>query len=324
MSRLPTSALASLRRHRPAAARDLLLRQALAHVGRHRDVHHLRIGQVQVVHQCDVFVDRLHLQARIVALLLADRADRVAFVVVRREHHRFVGQAQQAVEDRLVLRARIAVLEIGAAGAADQQRVAGEHPVRHDEAVGIVGMAGRIGDIEADALDAEPVAVGDAHRHHVDAGLLAHHGDAARPVAQRAEAGDVIGVQMRIDRLHQLQVELADELQVAIDLLQHRIDDQRLAAAAGRKQVGVGAGRRVEQLAEDHDHLLRAQQGGEFSRQQLPDAMLITPAHAPGRWPRAWGVASPLRRRTAVNVPSIPIPSSNNEPGSGTAVVVIE
>ena len=125
-------------------------------------------------------------------------------------------------------------------------------------------MARRIGDVEADALDAEPVAVGDAHRHDVDAGLLAHHGDAARAVAQRAETGDVVGMQVGVDRLHQLQIELADELKVAVDLLQHRIDDQRLAAAAGGEQVGIGAGRRIEELTEDHEHLLVGGKGGEF------------------------------------------------------------
>ena len=56
----------------------------------------------------------------------------------------------------------------------------------------------------------KPVAVGDAHRHDVDAGLFAHDGDAARAVAQRAEAGDMVGVQVGVDRLHQLQVQFAD------------------------------------------------------------------------------------------------------------------
>ena len=71
-------------------------------------------------------------------------------------------------------------------------------------------------------------------------------------VAQRAEPGDVIGVQVRVDRLDQLEVELAHELQVAVDLLQHGIDDQRLAAAPAGEEIAVGAGGRVEQLAENH------------------------------------------------------------------------
>src|SRR5213078_3513664 len=63
---------------------------------------------------------------------------------------------------------------------------------------------------------------------------------------------DVIGVKVRVDGLDQLYVELADELEITVDLLQHRIDDQRLAAAPAGKQVGVGTGYAVEQLAEDH------------------------------------------------------------------------
>ena len=83
-------------------------------------------------------------------------------------------------------------------------------------------------------------------------GLLAHHRDAMGAVAQRAEPGDMVGVQMRIHGLDQLEVELAHELKIAVDPLQHRIDDQRLAAVAAGEQIGVGAGRGVEQLAKDH------------------------------------------------------------------------
>jgi hypothetical protein len=53
--------------------------------------------------------------------------------------------------------------------------------------------------------------------------------------------GHVIGVQMRVDGLDQLQVELAHQLQIALDALQDRIDDQRLATMAAGEQVGVGA-----------------------------------------------------------------------------------
>ncbi len=148
----PTSAIACAAVERPAAARDFLLRQPDLHVGRHGDVHHLRVRQFQVGHQRDIVVDRLDLQARIVALLLADGGHGVAFVVVRREHQGLVGQPQQLAEQRFILRARVAVLEIGAAGAADQQRVAGEHAVAHQEAVGIVGVAGRVEHVHARGL----------------------------------------------------------------------------------------------------------------------------------------------------------------------------
>ena len=98
-------------------------------------------------------------------------------------------------------------------------------------------MAGRVKHVERHALDGELLAFGKPHRDDVGLGLLAHHGDAMRAVAQRAEAGDVVGMQMRVDRLDQLEVELAHELEIAVDLLQHRIDDQRLAAAPAGEQV---------------------------------------------------------------------------------------
>ena len=48
-------------RNCPAALSDRLLMEALAHIRGHRDIHHLRIAELEVVHQLGVFVDRLHL-----------------------------------------------------------------------------------------------------------------------------------------------------------------------------------------------------------------------------------------------------------------------
>ncbi len=81
--------------------------------------------------------------------------------------------------------------------------------------------------------------------------------DAVGLVAQSAKACDVIGVEMRVDRLDQLQVELMDELEVAVDPFQHRIDDQRLAALPACQQIRISTRYRIEQLPEDHPHLLR-------------------------------------------------------------------
>jgi len=165
---------------------------------------------------------------------------------------RFFRKLQQPPENRLVLGARIAVLEVGAPGAADEQRIAGEDPVIHAEAVGVVGVARRVEHLELEAFDGETVAIRDAHRDHVDPAALAHHGDAMGTVAQRAETGDVIGMQVSVDRLDELQIELAQQLQVPLHPLDHRVDEQRLPAAPAGEQVGVGARGRIEQLPEDH------------------------------------------------------------------------
>ena len=250
-SGLSDEALRLVRRKGPAPPRHLLLVQALAHVRRHGDVHHLRIGQVEARHQRGIFRGVSHLKARVVTLLLADGADRVALVVVAGKDQRFLGQAQEALQ-ALVLGARVAILEVGAAGAADEQRVAGEDPVAEGEAIGIVGVAGRVERLEAQTLDRQPIALADPHRHDVDLALLAHDGHAAGAVAQGAEACDVVGMQMRVDRLDQPEVEFLHQLEIAVDLVEHRIDDQRLASVSARQDVTVGARNGFEQLPEDH------------------------------------------------------------------------
>ena len=113
-------------------------------------------------------------------------------------------------------------------------------------------MAGRVHDVEAQPLDHYLVAVGNPHRHHVGLALLAHDGDALGAVAQFAEARDVVGVQMGVDRLHQPQIQFAQQLAVAVGLFQHGVEDQRLAAGAARQQVAVGARNAVEELTKNH------------------------------------------------------------------------
>jgi hypothetical protein len=68
------------------------------------ETNHLGIRQIEILHQLDIFVDRLDLQARIEGLLLADGADRLALIVVSRINEGRIGQLQQPVEDRFILR----------------------------------------------------------------------------------------------------------------------------------------------------------------------------------------------------------------------------
>jgi hypothetical protein len=63
----------------------------------------------------------------------------------------------------------------------------------------------------------------------------------------------MVGMDMRVDGLDQTQVQLTKKLEIAVDLLEHRIDDQGLATAAAGKDVTVGAGCLIEQLPENHE-----------------------------------------------------------------------
>ena len=91
------------------------------------------LGRFRLFINADIFVSRSHLKPRIVAFLLADRTDRVAFVVVRRKDQRLIRQFEHSIEQAVILRASVAVLEVGSAGTADQKRVAGENAIRHTE-----------------------------------------------------------------------------------------------------------------------------------------------------------------------------------------------
>ena len=71
-------------------------------------------------------------------------------------------------------------------------------------------------------------------------------------VGQMVAPGQVIGMQMRVHGLDQFEVELLDELDITVDLLEHRIDDERFAAAPAGDDIGVSTGHAVEELAEDH------------------------------------------------------------------------
>src|SRR5690242_16317307 len=56
---------------------------------------------------------------------------------------------------------------------------------------------------------------------------------------------------MRLERIEQLEIKLADQRGVARSLLEDGIDDHRLACFPVGEQVSVGRGLRVEELTED-------------------------------------------------------------------------
>ncbi len=62
----------------------------------------------------------------------------------------------------------------------------------------------------------------------------------------------MIGVDVGVERVHELQVELADQGDVALHLLEHGIDEDRLARLLVGEQVRVGRGLGIEELSEQH------------------------------------------------------------------------
>ena len=147
--------------------------------------------------------------------------------------------------DRLVEGLRGALLKVGATAAVDEQRVACEDSAHRlvVERQAAVGVAGRSEDLEV-ALAASPrhdlarpeLHVGVGTRGRGDAGAEAAHG-----LLEPAAAGDVVGVHVRVEGERECAAELADVLEVALDVLGDRVEDDRLLARRVGEDVRQGA-----------------------------------------------------------------------------------
>ena len=130
--------------------------QRLGQVGRHR--------QVEALHHLHERGALALLQARIARDLGADGRVAAPLVVVRRVDEQRRVEREQAAEQAVVERLRVAARQVGAAGAADQQGVAGEDAVLADQAHRVGGVAGRVQHLQAQLAEDDRLAVVDAHR----------------------------------------------------------------------------------------------------------------------------------------------------------------
>ena len=62
----------------------------------------------------------------------------------------------------------------------------------------------------------------------------------------------MVGVNMGVDGLDQLQIQFIQQSNVMIHLFQNGINDKRLAAGPTGDQVGIGIGDFVKHLSENH------------------------------------------------------------------------
>jgi len=63
----------------------------------------------------------------------------------------------------------------------------------------------------------------------------------------------VVGVLVGVEGVLQGEAELAQQRQIPLVLLEHGVDEQRLAAHRIGEQVRVGGGLGVEELSKEHD-----------------------------------------------------------------------
>ena len=82
----------------------------------------------------------------------ANRADSHAVIVMCRIDPGILRQNQQFIEQAVILSAGISVLEIGTAGAPDQQSITGKHTVREHETVRIISVPWSVESIHVEVV----------------------------------------------------------------------------------------------------------------------------------------------------------------------------
>ena len=162
-------------------------------------------------------------------------------VIVPRIDEAAIGQREDLLAHAAIEHARIAALEVGAATAADEERIARE---RHRAIVDHVGDAAiRVAgggpglDVALSELNLFArfdIAIG------ADSAAGAGQDDAAAELlAQQPRAGDMIGVHVSLEGPGELEAELVDERGVAPRLLEHRVDQQRLTRRGVGEKIRV-------------------------------------------------------------------------------------
>ena len=147
--------------------------------------------------------------------------------------------------DAVVEVRRAAGLKIGAAAGFDQQSIASEQELlyrRVDEVgVVVVRVSGREQRMQRHRPHAERLSLLHAD---VGAGQIEHLGvgdPALRALLEPARAGEVIGMDVGLQRRHQGQSHVLEHLQVAFRGIQHGIDEDCLPRLLAADEIGVGA-----------------------------------------------------------------------------------
>ena len=88
---------------------------------------------------------------------------------------------------------------------------------------------------DVDAIHAKHLAITKAGAQAFGLCHLAHRGDTAGLFTQLSQTGDVIGMDVRVHCEYQAQVEFVGQLDIAVGVLQHRVDEQGTGAdSSGR------------------------------------------------------------------------------------------
>src|SRR5256886_2618155 len=202
---------------RPAGLRGqrgVLLGTTAAKIRRHRDVDQFRMRQAEIVHVADeIGFPDLATEPRIEAALFGDARHREAAVIVRGIEQAGRRQRQDLAANRAVHHTRVTLLEIRAAAAADQQAIAGEGHAFIVEYIGdaAVRVAGRGAGLEIAGTERDAVAMRKITISVFGAARRGEPDGAAELPFQQPRPGDVVRMNVRLERGEEREAQLGDE-----------------------------------------------------------------------------------------------------------------
>ncbi len=127
-----------------------------------------------------------------------------------------------------------------------------EHMLAPQVAHAARGVSGRMQGLQPFRAERERVAILELHRGGRDAAAFGGRRLRAGVLGELARARDVIGMRMRFHRPRELEAAFPQQREVALDLLVHGVDDQRVARIDVEQHVRVGARYGIEQLDRIH------------------------------------------------------------------------
>ena len=146
-----------------------------------------------------------YLQSRVVRNLLGDGRVGAALVLMRRMYPERRIEAQHALEQAMIEILGIATGQVGAAGGADQQRIAGEYPIFHLQADRIARVTRCVQHAQAQLADSQHLTIVQRQAHERRRAGPVHGDRQPQLLGQLLRGREMIRVRVGVDQVADAQ-----------------------------------------------------------------------------------------------------------------------
>jgi hypothetical protein len=197
--------------------------------------------EIEFFHHLDKFAARPRLQARIAFDLGPDGGMAAALIIMGGIDLQGRVQFQQPIEQAVIERVGIASGKVGAAGGADQKRIAGKDPVVGQHAHGIPGMAGGVQRLQPHPANPQNLAIGQAEIGIGRGRQRVCHHRCAQFQAQLLGRREMVGMGVGVQHIANAQALARRQAKIIVRLLQVGVDQHGGMAVAAAQKVRLAS-----------------------------------------------------------------------------------